>query len=103
MFYTLVIISILGFVGMIIYSSVIIYKSELQDNDNWAFKIFTPNTIFLCLFTIGFMGYFMCMDNDTVNSDKLFKYLIPVISLLSIFFSSLVIINSSSIMYFKGD
>jgi hypothetical protein len=26
-----------------------------------------------------------------VNSDKLFKYLIPVISLLSIFFSSLVI------------
>jgi hypothetical protein len=101
--YILIIIAILGFVGMIIYSSVIIGKSDLQDIDNWNLKVFTPNTIFLCIFAIGIMVYFIFTEDDGVNIDQFYKYFLPVVSLLSIFFSSLVIINSAGIMYFKGD
>ena len=103
MFMALMIIAILGFVGMIIYSSIIIGQSKLENTDNWVLKIFTPNTIFLCIFAIGVVGYYISVENDNMNSDDFFKYFIPSISLISIFYSSLVVITSSGIMYFKGD
>ena len=102
-FFTLAMLSIIGFIAMIIYSSVLISRKDLQEKDNWTLKIFTPNTLSLSLFAVGIVGYYVSLENDNVNSDIFYKYLIPVVSILSIFFSSLVIILSSSLIYFKGD